>query len=76
MNYIHFIDESQPNKKTKLFRVENKMFECLIGWVKFNPGWRKYIFIPAESTIFDAGCLRDIADFTESETKKWKDKIS
>lgn len=75
MSYISFVDDSQPDRKTKLFRVENKMFACVIGWVKFNPQWRKYVFFPAESTLFDAGCLREIADFTEAETKKWKEKF-
>lgn len=49
-----------------------------LGEIKWRGGWRKYSFFPAQDTTYEADCLRDIADFCETETKKlratWKKK--
>jgi hypothetical protein len=40
-----------------------------LGAVKWYGAWRKYAFFPAPQTLFEHDCLRQIADFCESETK-------
>ena len=39
---------------------------------EWHPGWRRFSFFPNANTLFEPDCLRDLADFCESETKKRK----
>jgi len=41
-----------------------------LGKVKWFGAWRRYCFFPAEQTVFEQDCLRDIANFCEQQTKK------
>jgi len=60
--YIRFV-EREPKPKTKVFSVESKNFDCLLGFVKWHAPWRRYCFFVEDGTFFDADCLRDIQDF-------------
>lgn len=55
--------------KTQFWRVETKDGGVLLGHVSWWPRWRKYVFNPASSTLFEQDCLRDIAEFCESATR-------
>lgn len=61
------------NPKTKIFTVMAKEGGFL-GTVKWYAPWRKYCFVPADYTVFEQDCLRDIADFIERETAEHKRK--
>ena len=61
--------------KTNRFQVRAKDGEVLLGSIHFWGRWRCYAFFPLEGTVFERNCLRDIADFCESETKKWRDGL-
>jgi len=73
--WIEFVPTMQdPKKKTKLWFVDIKdTVECL-GKIKWFSRWRKYCFFPFPDTVYEKDCLRDIAEFTENETKKHKQK--
>lgn len=43
-----------------------------LGVIRWIPGWRRYGFAPHDQTIYEAECLRDLAAFCETETKKHK----
>ena len=45
-----------------------------LGDVKWRGSWRKYIFSPSSDTVFEADCLRDIAQFCEDSTKAHRRK--
>jgi hypothetical protein len=60
-----------PERKTQTWIVlsaASKEREEL-GAVKWFGRWRQYAFFPLQRTVFERQCLRDIADFCESETK-------
>ena len=44
-----------------------------LGQVRFYPRWRKFAFFPFENTLYEADCLRDIAEFCQKETRTWYD---
>ena len=44
----------------------------ILGVVSFFGRWRCYAFWPHQRTVFDKGCLREIADFCERETVAWR----
>jgi hypothetical protein len=61
-----------PSGKTKVFRVDSKEAGFEIGYVRFYPKWRKYVYEPLNNTIYEQVCLRDIASFIEEQTVLWR----
>jgi len=47
-----------------------------IGSVYWYNPWRKYCFFPAPGTVYEQDCLRDIADFVETETKRHRQEAA
>jgi len=45
-----------------------------LGRVAWYGPWRKYVFYPSEGTLFDPGCLTEIATFLSEENRKHKEK--
>lgn len=78
MSWIEFAKLPLPlQKKTDEWSVlSNGPIKALLGIVKWYGPWRKYCFFPnqANSTVFDAVCLQDIAGFCTDETKKYREK--
>jgi hypothetical protein len=46
--------------------------EAVLGQVMWATHWRRYAFFPVPNTVFDAACLREIADFCASQTEHRK----
>lgn len=63
---------TNPHKVTKIWDVISIDGDHLLGRVSWYSGWRRYCFTPAPHTIFEQDCLRDIANFIETETKDHK----
>lgn len=62
-----------PAPKTERFKMSTIEGDEL-GVIKWHGAWRRYCSFPAESTIFDAKCHKDIAEFLEMLMKKRKKK--
>lgn len=60
----------QQKPKTTVWNVIANEGNIELGRIGYYPSWRKYVFIPKANTIFEQDCLRDIADFTEEQTKQ------
>ena len=57
-------------RKTNMWRVDGRGEHNVLGWVLWFSCWRCYAFEPKMGTTFNAGCLRDIAEFCERVTKE------
>ncbi len=68
LSWIRF-EELTPNPATKRWAVMPKDGSAQIGMVKWYGPWRKYCFQPSSNTVFEQVCLREIAQFCETETK-------
>jgi hypothetical protein len=69
--WLKFVELAIPERiKTTVWVVESRS-RASLGEVKWFAPWRRYCFYPL-SCILDASCLREIANFCESETKKHK----
>ena len=44
-----------------------------LGYVKWYSGWRRYCFFPSPGTLYEQDCLRDIAEFCQTESKRYKE---
>lgn len=74
--WIEFADCSEiyPYKITKTWFVRTKDDGgFLLGYVKWLGRWRGYAFFPLGETIYEQQCLRDIANFIETENKKHRE---
>lgn len=63
---FRFIGNSRSGK-TDIYEVTNH--ECKIGEIRWYSVWRQYCFFPCECTLYNKGCLRDIANFMEIHGK-------
>jgi hypothetical protein len=69
MSYIKFTENgTSPSGKTKRWVVEATAGGPKLGDVYWYAPWRKYV-CETSASIFDEGCFREVADFTESETR-------
>jgi hypothetical protein len=56
--------------KTQVYRVAGLDDRQSLGEVRWFGRWRKYAFFPIGTAVFEADCLRDIAQFCEARTKE------
>lgn len=59
--------------KTSVWVIEDGYGDVL-GDVAWFGRWRCYTFHPEIGTVFNAGCMRELADFCEAETKARRKK--
>lgn len=62
--YLRFRKFKYSHKKTFNIDVDNKEAMTL-GIIKWHNHWRKYVFEPFSSTIFDSSCLKDITKYID-----------
>jgi hypothetical protein len=69
------IDEIETTRKTRSFSVRTADHATLLGYINFYPRWRKYSFYPKAETLYETDCFRDIAEFCEKETVRWREAV-
>jgi hypothetical protein len=62
-------------RKTQVWQVSAIVGGDVLGLVEWRRGWRRYVFEPEGDVVFDACCLREMADFLERETAAQKGKL-
>lgn len=72
--YLAF-HEQKTETKTKVFAVSGKGTTILLGFVKFRPQWRCYVFIPEDRCLFDWKCLEDIKVFLIEQNNLWREGL-
>lgn len=70
-SYVFFRQEDHDGK-TKYWSVHSRKDASDLGRVSWFSAWRRYVFSPAAWTVYDANCLREIADLVETATKDHK----
>ncbi len=58
-------DGTIPGGTTLFVRVMTADGRGLLGTIRWFAAWRRYTFYPFSDTLFDAGCLREVADYLE-----------
>jgi membrane glycosyltransferase len=54
-----------PSPKTLRWQVVNTRTGNVCGQIRWWGAWWKYCFFPQDNHLFDADCMRLIADFME-----------
>ena len=57
--WLRFADISDPKQKTKRFVVCNTSNMDRLGYIKWHPSWRQYVYDDG-TIIFGEGCLFEI----------------
>ncbi len=70
MSFLKFTETAPPSDKTKRWLVSNLKGDSLLGVVKWYAPWRRYCFFPLTDTLFDYGCMSEIATFVDHEMRK------
>lgn len=65
--------DRSPSGKTRRWSVFNAKSRFWLGQVLWYGPWRQYVFsttatLADSTTVYSAGCLRDIAEFVERVT--------
>ena len=62
--HIEFLEVNHmnPKGKTCVWFVYS-LDRIQLGIIKWKSQWRQYCFFPESDTLYNAGCLNDIADF-------------
>ena len=48
----------------------------ILGIIRFDGGWRQFIFFPELNTKWSAGCKEEIAKFERKITKEWRNRMT
>jgi hypothetical protein len=62
------LNDRRLKARTDTWEVWNAAEASHLGQVRWFSPWRKYCFFPAGGTVFEEVCLRDLAEFVESQT--------
>lgn len=73
-SYIEFEPVPSLTRKTGVWSVRSTSGTAL-GTVKFYGRWRCFVFYPYPDTLYNAGCLDDIARFCSQETARWREGL-
>ena len=57
-----------PSGKTSVWSVDDDYGS--LGSIRWTSAWRRYVFMPAAHTFYDAKCMRMLADFCETKTRE------
>ena len=52
-----------PNLKTSRWNIYANNSGGFLGGIAWQPGWRQYVFFPAQGTIFSVRCMTDIQNY-------------
>ena len=65
--YLNAVDRpGTPGHKTKVWEIIGARGGMALGEVRWLGPWRQYVFSPGPDTLFNAGCLEDMAKFLMS----------
>lgn len=71
--YISFCKgPKELKRKSDIYSIRS-LDGDLLGYIKWFPSWRKYVFYPYQNTVYEETCLREVAEFIEQETKLYKE---
>lgn len=75
-DYLRFVEEPNPGKKTRRWRIESKSSGQRLGRVGWWGAWRQYVLSPHLDTVWNKGCLEAVNEFLDAANKAWRDEKS
>ena len=78
-DWLNFVPrpDLKGKRKTDIWAVEREDgLGAALGYVKWHGAWRQYCFFPDTATLYNADCLRQIADFCQRKRAEYLAKKS
>lgn len=74
--FLEFVldEAASAGRKTQVWLVLSVRSGETLGVIRWFGPWRQYTFAPAPSTVFNPGCLREIADKAGYLTNKHRER--
>ena len=73
--YITFYKLKRPkNRRTNIWEIIT-MDKDHLGYIKFDGGWRQFIFEPCIGTKWNYSCCDQVSKFLVEQNTKWRTKI-
>ena len=66
--HLNFEETPNEGRKTLRYEVVNTS-DIPLGEIKWQTGWRRYAFYPANDCLFDSDCLKEITNFIKRSVK-------
>ena len=74
--YLIFKGKVIEGRKTPVYFIYSKQdLDFELGKILFYPAWRKFVFEPANETLFDTKCLADIQEMLGIATSEWRNSL-
>jgi hypothetical protein len=74
-NFLKFVMNQRPKeKKTDIWEIMSVQSGETLGEIRWWGAWRKYVFAPANKTIWDNKCMQEVQDFITEEISKRKNE--
>ncbi len=70
--YLIFVEMPSAGK-TSRYSCRNKKHNEQLGVIKWDGGWRQYVYLDTTPAKYSAGCLKDIGDFIKQLMEERKD---
>lgn len=72
MSFLNFVELGRSaSGKTRIVQVKDRP-GGLLGSISWHAPWRRYCFESRSGIVFDANCLRDIAEHLDAYTAEQK----
>lgn len=59
--YLKFSEHTSASGKTAVIIVSSAANDAPLGVINWYSSWRRYVFHPANDTLFDNECLKEIS---------------
>lgn len=73
--YLKFVDVDAGARKTRVVEVRSERSNAHLGTIAWYSHWRQYTFSPQPETIFNTGCLEEIANELVRMTQQHRDAL-
>lgn len=66
--YLRFRDVDAGQRKTRVVAVVSARSQVELGLIAWYSPWRQYVFYPEDATLWNPGCLDEIAEHARKMT--------
>jgi len=61
-------------RKTPLYVITRRDSTIALGHIEWHGPWRRFVLVPAELSVWSAGCLADVQDAIRWAEQRRRDK--
>lgn len=75
---VYIIQCHAKERKTSVYAIrrdDKRGCACHLGGISFHPPWRRYVFLPDDSSVWCSDCMDGISGFLKRINDQWRQKI-